>query len=162
MDTSFIGYKYTWTKNRKGDVNVQERLDRYLITQNLKLLYMNEVVRHLARLALNHAPFLILGTKVSNRRVHRFMPLDLRRCNFIVMNVRISFGKLKIQGVRSKLIMWWITSWREVENLFVHGIALHLGMLTVSWGRKESCCRIFKLQLFLPITFCMLVIWRIR
>lgn len=69
QDTGFMGYKITWTNARRGTTNIQERLDRCLISQGgLKSIFSKIIVRHLARLDLNHAPIVIQANSNNGRR----------------------------------------------------------------------------------------------
>ncbi|KAL2936310.1 DNA-(apurinic or apyrimidinic site) lyase chloroplastic, partial [Bienertia sinuspersici] len=58
FDLGYIGYDYTWSNNRGGKENIQERLDRFLVNQAWKDLHPGTVVRHLDRRKSDHLPIM--------------------------------------------------------------------------------------------------------
>lgn len=57
-DAGFNGTKYTWINNRKGDDNIIERLDRFLINGEFIARYDLPKVTHLTSTASGHSPIL--------------------------------------------------------------------------------------------------------
>ncbi|KAH6787695.1 hypothetical protein C2S52_007247 [Perilla frutescens var. hirtella] len=68
-DVRFQGYKFTWNNNQEGDKNIQERLDRFLASEEWLEFFPNFSVEHLARIASDHCPILL--HEMSMTRVHR-------------------------------------------------------------------------------------------
>ena len=67
MKMSFSGPRFTWSNNRPGVANVQERIDRVLVNPDWKALFPSISVIHEARMGSNHCPVVInLGLKVKN------------------------------------------------------------------------------------------------
>lgn len=71
QDAGFSGYKNIWTNERKGDVSIQECLDRGLMSWDLSLVYPKLRAQHLARLGSDHAPLMIHGTRPYSRRINK-------------------------------------------------------------------------------------------
>lgn len=57
-DVGYKGSKFTWTNNRKGDENILERLDQFLVNGDFLAKYDLPIVTHLSRFALDHSSIL--------------------------------------------------------------------------------------------------------
>lgn len=70
----------TWNNHRAGLKNIQERIDKFLFSNNWLLNYPEAQVHHLEDLDSDHRPiFLILNSNFSKaKRMFRF---DRRWCN---------------------------------------------------------------------------------
>ncbi|XP_057760091.1 uncharacterized protein LOC130980424 [Arachis stenosperma] len=68
LDLGFVGHSFTWTNNRPGEMNIQERLDRAIATIDWKEAFPETIVRHLQRYKSDHCPLLIDVTGQENKR----------------------------------------------------------------------------------------------
>lgn len=59
VDMGYIGYDFTWSNNRGGEANIQERLDRFLANEMWKTQYPGSFVSHLTRRKSDHLPLLL-------------------------------------------------------------------------------------------------------
>jgi len=62
VDLGFTGYPFTWSNNRSGDHNIQERLDRFLANTPWLTLFPWNRVRHLPKRQSNHLPIIVDST----------------------------------------------------------------------------------------------------
>lgn len=93
-EVRFEGHPFTWTNNRADDDNIQERLDRVLVTESWFDMFPCSMVEHLPRRRSDHAPLKIAiqgqvrvsRSKKKRRRSFRFEKAWLREdeCNNIV------------------------------------------------------------------------------
>lgn len=63
QDIRYEGYPFTWSNNRVGEDNVQERLDRFLASDEWLSLYPCSMVEHLPRRRSDHVPLKIVIQK---------------------------------------------------------------------------------------------------
>lgn len=59
MDMGFVGYEFTWSNNRGGDANIQERLDRFFVNDLWKAKFPNSFVSHVPKRKSDHLPLLM-------------------------------------------------------------------------------------------------------
>lgn len=84
-DLGYIGHDYTWTNNRGGEDNIQERLDRFFANERWRGLFAGTFVTHLPKRKSNHLPLVLCmkesrGSveKRSKRKLFRFEAMWLR------------------------------------------------------------------------------------
>ena len=84
-DLGFIGHPFTWTNNRGGLENLQERLDRFVVNREWKALFGGSYVSHLEKRRSDHLPLLVcvkdrVGVMEKKRRkkLFRFEEMWLR------------------------------------------------------------------------------------
>uniref|UniRef100_A0A803MKM3 Uncharacterized protein n=1 Tax=Chenopodium quinoa TaxID=63459 RepID=A0A803MKM3_CHEQI len=90
-DMGYIGHDYTWTNNRGGSENVQERLDRFFANQALKDTFPGTFVTHLSKRRSDHLPILLCVKEAVNTpkkkkkkvRLYRFEEMWLRDENCV-------------------------------------------------------------------------------
>ena len=70
IDMGFVGYEYTWSNNRGGEANIQERLDRFFVNEMWKQKFPGSYVSHLTKRKSDHLPLMVC-VKGSNNRVSR-------------------------------------------------------------------------------------------
>uniref|UniRef100_A0A803N3V6 Endonuclease/exonuclease/phosphatase domain-containing protein n=2 Tax=Chenopodium quinoa TaxID=63459 RepID=A0A803N3V6_CHEQI len=58
-DLGYLGHPFTWTNNRGGEKNVQERLDRFLENKEWRQLFSGAFVTHLSKRKSDHVPILL-------------------------------------------------------------------------------------------------------
>uniref|UniRef100_A0A803L0Q7 Zinc knuckle CX2CX4HX4C domain-containing protein n=1 Tax=Chenopodium quinoa TaxID=63459 RepID=A0A803L0Q7_CHEQI len=58
-DLGYLGHAFTWTNNRGGDKNVQERLDRFLVNKEWRELFSGAFVTYLSKRKSDHVPILL-------------------------------------------------------------------------------------------------------
>ena len=58
-DMGFIGHPFTWTNNRGGLENLQERLDRFVSNMEWKEMFGGSYVSHLEKHKSDHLPLLV-------------------------------------------------------------------------------------------------------
>uniref|UniRef100_A0A803KXJ5 Endonuclease/exonuclease/phosphatase domain-containing protein n=1 Tax=Chenopodium quinoa TaxID=63459 RepID=A0A803KXJ5_CHEQI len=116
-DMGFVGHNYTWTNNRGGDKNVQERIDRFLANKEWKELFSASFVSHLSKRKSDHLPLLLcisedIGKqkKKKKRKLYRFEEMWLRdeSCGDIVANTWSQEGDIcsKIAHTSINLSAW--------------------------------------------------------
>lgn len=67
-DAGFEGNLYTWSNNKKGRHRIWQRLDRILINGEALASPIEAKVKHLARIASDHAPLLIQFSTIVKKR----------------------------------------------------------------------------------------------
>ncbi|KAL2899324.1 Sca1 complex scaffold protein scaA [Bienertia sinuspersici] len=84
-DMGYIGHSFTWSNNRRGNANLQERLDRLLENDSWRQCFTGAYLTHLAKRRSDHLPILITiarGTKVvkekKKKKLFRFEEMWLR------------------------------------------------------------------------------------
>jgi len=84
-DLGFTGYPFTWSNNRGGGDNVQERLDRFLANSSWLAIFPWNRVRHLHKRHSDHLPILVDSTNSglavqckSRKKLWRFEKAWLR------------------------------------------------------------------------------------
>lgn len=84
-DLGFIGHPFTWSNNRGGNENLQERLDRFVATNAWKERFGGSSVWHLEKRKSDHLPLVVsikerVGSMEIKRRkkLYRFEEMWLR------------------------------------------------------------------------------------
>ena len=94
-DLGFIGHPFTWTNNRGGHENLQERLDRFVANRGWKEKYGGSSVCHLEKRKSDHLPLLVsikerVGhvEKKRRKKLYRFEEMWLRdgKCMEIIQS----------------------------------------------------------------------------
>ena len=73
-DLGYTGYPYTWSNNRSGEENVQERLDRFLANESWLAIFPWCRIHHLLKKHSDHIPILAecnSKTTANRRRVRK-------------------------------------------------------------------------------------------
>ncbi|KAH6771766.1 hypothetical protein C2S52_005519 [Perilla frutescens var. hirtella] len=70
-DLGFKGFKFTWSNNQDEDTLIQERLDRFLASEEWLALFPQAQVEHLVRVASDHCPLLLFEAKKQTLRGRR-------------------------------------------------------------------------------------------
>nr|CCA66036.1 hypothetical protein [Beta vulgaris subsp. vulgaris] len=85
MDLGFVGYEFTWTNNRGGDANIQERLDRFVANDLWKIKFPGSFVSHLPKRKSDHVPIVAsvkgaqsAATRTKKSKRFRFEAMWLR------------------------------------------------------------------------------------
>ena len=117
VDMGFVGYEFTWSNNRGGEANIQERLDRFLATEAWKTKFPGSYVVHLPKRKSDHVPILACVSGGRNRtgqsqktRPFRFEALWLREKDSekVVHDAWLkgTDAVTNLQRTASKLSMW--------------------------------------------------------
>ncbi|XP_048496581.1 uncharacterized protein LOC125495795 [Beta vulgaris subsp. vulgaris] len=84
-DLGFVGYDFTWSNNRGGDANIQERLDRFFANNSWKDKFPGSFVSHLTKRKSDHLPIVIsvrtaqaAGSRRPKAKRFRFEAMWLR------------------------------------------------------------------------------------
>ena len=116
-DLGYIGHDYTWTNNRGGEQNIQERLDRFLATPAWREKFPGTFVTHLSKRKLDHLPILCCARKLVDVtpkkrkcRLFRFEEMWLRdeHCEVVIENAWPGGGDFvsKMAQTTKKLGTW--------------------------------------------------------
>ena len=116
-DLGYIGHDFTWTNNRGGEDNIQERLDRFFATPAWREKFPGSYVTHLPKRKSDHLPLLLCmrgNVEVNNKRrrsrLFRFEEMWLRdeQCEDVVGSAwhgGVDLGS-KLAQTASKLNVW--------------------------------------------------------
>lgn len=84
-DLGYVGHDFTWTNNRGGEQNIQERLDRFFATPVWRQAFAGSFVTHLSKRKSDHLPILLclkgnldVPKKKRKFRLFRFEAMWLR------------------------------------------------------------------------------------
>lgn len=94
IDLGFIGHPFTWSNKRVGAANIQERLDRALVNDRWKVLFLDATVLHLPAVQSDHCPILLRTTPYN----HLFVLLNLSLCGRSMWKPNLSFKLLGVRG----------------------------------------------------------------
>ncbi|KAL2905203.1 Phosphatidylinositol 3-kinase 3 [Bienertia sinuspersici] len=116
-DMAYVGHDFTWSNNRGGDQNIQERLDRFLATTSWKAIFSGSVVFHLAKRKLDHLTLLLnikgemrTSKKKKRKCLFKFKEMWLRdeECGQVVEDAWHGAGDVceKISQASNRLTNW--------------------------------------------------------
>uniref|UniRef100_A0A803LZT1 Endonuclease/exonuclease/phosphatase domain-containing protein n=1 Tax=Chenopodium quinoa TaxID=63459 RepID=A0A803LZT1_CHEQI len=123
-DMGYIGHNFTWSNNRGGGENIQERLDRFLANCEWRERFPGSFVTHLTKRKSDHLPILLCVKEALNtpkkrkkKKLYRFEELWLRdeNCSSIISEAWERGGDLcsKIAFTSSKLSSWSKEKFRD-------------------------------------------------
>ncbi|XP_059629897.1 uncharacterized protein LOC132272834 [Cornus florida] len=69
MDLGYQGFPFTWSNQRDGSANIQERLDRALVTKEWLSVFPRATLSHFSVIGSNH--YALLLTLVPERRARK-------------------------------------------------------------------------------------------
>lgn len=99
VDLGYSGHEFTWTNGRAGSQNIQERLDRFLGTENWRGLFQSLLIQHLPRMRSDHA--LVRPTCMA-----KWWYSNWKNIKIFSMGGHVNpGGELWIDGC--KLLAWW-------------------------------------------------------
>ena len=78
MDMGFVGYEFTWSNNRGGEANIQERLDRFFVNEAWKTKFPGSYVSHLPKRKSDHVPLVACVCGQKNVVARNHMPKRFR------------------------------------------------------------------------------------
>lgn len=85
VDMGYIGYDFTWSNNRGGEANIQERLDRFFANDLWKQKFPGSFVTHLTKRKSDHLPILMfmreyreVNRRQTKKKCFRFEAMWLR------------------------------------------------------------------------------------
>lgn len=67
IDMGFVGYGFTWSNNRGGAANIQERLDRFFMNKLWQTKFPGSFVSHLTERKSDHLPLVVSVRGVQGR-----------------------------------------------------------------------------------------------
>ena len=116
-DLGYIGHDFTWTNNRGGEDNIQERLDRFFATPAWRQKFPGSYVTHLAKRKSDHLPLILCArgnidanTQRKKCRIFRFEEMWLRdeHCEEVISSAWSGCQELgaKMGQTSSKLSAW--------------------------------------------------------
>ena len=117
VDMGFVGYEFTWSNNRGGDANIQERLDRFFANEVWKTKFSGSYVTHLPKRKSDHVPIIVsvnggrnVRAKSQKTKRFRFEALWLREkeSEEVVERAWIkgADAEVNLQRTASNLTMW--------------------------------------------------------
>uniref|UniRef100_A0A803MKN4 CCHC-type domain-containing protein n=1 Tax=Chenopodium quinoa TaxID=63459 RepID=A0A803MKN4_CHEQI len=145
-DLGFIGHPFTWSNNRGGEENIQERLDRFLANRAWRDFFQGSFVTHLSKRKSDHLPILLCikeatpsqKKKKKKKRLYRFEEMWLRdeNCADIVSEAWDYGGDLcsKIAFTSTRLSAWS----REKFGDFVKELNACKAQMKVLTGEVQS------------------------
>ncbi|XP_072074331.1 uncharacterized protein [Arachis hypogaea] len=80
VDLEMVGRRYTWSNRRSGEELIQERLDRFLASEEWMQLYANPMVLRLSKMGSDHAP-LLLDSHLQTERSKSIFKFQDRWCD---------------------------------------------------------------------------------
>uniref|UniRef100_A0A803MS51 Endonuclease/exonuclease/phosphatase domain-containing protein n=1 Tax=Chenopodium quinoa TaxID=63459 RepID=A0A803MS51_CHEQI len=144
-DLGYVGHDFTWSNNRGGDENIQERLDRYLANHEWRDLFPSSFVSHLTKRKSDHLPILLCikealhtSKKKKKKKMYRFEAMWLRdeNCAEIVSDAWERGEDLcsKIAFTSSNLSAWS----REKFGDFVKDLQACKGKMEQLMGETQT------------------------
>ncbi|CAA0831099.1 Unknown protein, partial [Striga hermonthica] len=117
-EANVIGHPFTWTNNRKGDQAIEEKLDRFLFSQNWLDLFPNSLIKIIPVASSDHSILLFDSNPGCEGRKNRFVfdarwlksegfnDIVVEAWNFIVPGHALFSIQQRLKNVRNAIIKW--------------------------------------------------------